>query len=317
MANLLLLQAEDPSTDDTGATDISGNAAESSKDLLESFLEALPRIGIGLAIILGTYVAAKVIRRVMEPRLADRRTESFGRVISRLIAYTVMIVGFAIGATAIFPSIKPVDLIAGMGIFSIAIGFAFQDILSNLLAGLLLLIRQPFESGDQIEVGGLRGTVQAITIRETQMKTFDGEKVIIPNAEVYQSVIRVQTAYGPKRTSVVIGLDDWEDLDGAAEVVLKAVKGIDGIKSDPAPQAYFIEFGASTTNMDLRYWTDPEQPEVRRVQDQVIRAVGKALKEADISMPSPIREIDVRQSAVDLFNTSDDKAPSKQEVDVT
>jgi len=307
MANLHLRQnTVEPAADDTGPTDVTGNAAESSTDLLESLLEALPRIGIGLAIIIATYIVAKSLRRVLEPRLAARQTDSFGRVISRLISYTVITVGFAIGATAIFPSIKPVDLIAGMGIFSIAIGFAFQDILSNLLAGLLLLIRQPFESGDQIEVSGQRGTVQGITIRETQIKTFDGEKVIIPNAEVYQSVIRVQTAYGPKRTSLVIGLDDWEDLDNAADVILGAIEAIDGVESDPAPQAYFTDFGASVTNMDLRYWTQPGQADVRRVQDQVVRTVGRALREAKIAMPSPIREIDVRKSVIDLVQASGD-----------
>lgn len=304
MINAFLRQvATESETDDTGATDVSGNAAESSRDLIESFLEALPRIGIGLLIILISWIAAKTLRRILEPKLAARRSESFGRVISRLISYTVMLAGFAIGFTAIFPSIKPVDLIASLGVFSIAIGFAFQDILSNLLAGILLLIRQPFEAGDQIEVNGERGTVQAITIRETQIKTFDGEKVIIPNAEVYQSVITVQTAYGPKRTSIVVGFDDWEDLDAAAEVVLEAVRGIDGVEADPAPQAFFTEFGASVTNMDVRYWTQPEQAEVRRVQDRVVRSIGKALKEADISMPSPIRELEVRKSVTDLVDS--------------
>ncbi len=287
-------------TDDTGATDVSGNVSAESKDIIEGVLEALPRIGIGLLIAIVSIVVAKGLRKFLRPRLTERRTESFGKVISNMIAWTIMFVGVVIGFTAIFPSIQPVDLIAGLGIFSIAIGFAFQDILSNLLAGILLLIREPFQGGDQIEVSGQRGTVQGITIRETQIKTFDGEKIIIPNAEVYQSVIRVQTAYGPKRTAITIGLDDWADLDRAADVCTEATRGVDGVHADPAPQAFFFEFGDSTTNMELRYWTDPEQADVRRVQDGVVRAVGKALKEAGIPMPSPIREIDARQSVVDL-----------------
>ncbi len=294
--------------DDPAAGDAAGQASEEAQNLLEAFLEALPRIGIGLAIILVTYALGKLLRRVLEPRLAERRSKSFGRVISRLIGYGVITVGFVIGVTAIFPSVQPVDLMAGLGIFSIAIGFAFQDILSNLLAGLLLLIRQPFESGDQIEVSGQRGTVQGITIRETQIKTFDGEKIIIPNAEVYQNVIRVQTAYGPKRTSLTIGLDDWEDLDRAADIIVDATRGVDGVESDPEPQAYFFEFGDSTTNLQLRYWTQPEQAEVRRVQDGVIRAVAKALREAEISMPSPITEIDARDSVASLVGGDSDAA---------
>ena len=286
--------------DDTGATDITGNVAESSKNLIESFLEALPRIGIGLAIVVVAFVAAKILRRVLRPRLERDRTENFARVMTKLAGIAVMSAGLLFGVTAIFPSVKPADLLAGLGVFSIAIGFAFQDILSNLLAGILLLIREPFHSGDQIEVSGQRGTVQAITIRETQIKTFDGEKVIIPNADVYQGVIRVQTAYGPKRTTLAIGLDDWEDLDRATEVIIGALGGIDGVETDPAPQVYFSEFGDSTTNLDVRYWTQPEQAEVRRVQDKVVRAIGRALKDASISMPSPITELDVRDSVREL-----------------
>ncbi len=289
-------QTDQAPTGEDPSSDVTGSATESANDMLDSLVDALPRIAIGLAVIIGSYLAGKILMRVLEPRLTRSRTESFGRVMSRLAGYGVICGGFVIGLAVIFPSIKPVDLIAGLGVFSIAIGFAFQDILSNLLAGILLLVRQPFEVGDQIEVSGQRGTVQGITIRETQIKTFDGEKLIIPNAEVYQGVIRVQTAYGPKRTTLTIGLDDWEDLDRAADTVLDAVRGIDSVKSDPEPQAYFFEFGDSTTNMQVRYWTEPEQAEVRRVQDSVIRAVGKALKQAEISMPSPITELDVRDS---------------------
>ena len=289
-------------TEDATGTDAAANAAEESREMLEAVFEALPRIGIGLVVLLVAIFGGKALRRFLEPRLTARRTKSFGQVISNLVRWTVVIVGAFIAMSVVFPSIKPVDLIAGLGILSIAIGFAFQDILSNLLAGILLLIRQPFESGDQIEVSGQKGTVQAITIRETQIKTFDGEKIIIPNAEVYQNVIRVQTAYGPKRTALVIGLDDWDDLDRAADVALDATRDIEGVESDPAPEAFFFEFGDSVTNMELRWWTQPQQANVRAVQDRVVRSVGRALKDAKIAMPSPIREIDVRPSVTELMD---------------
>ena len=257
------------------------------------------RITIALIVVIGSWLLSRLIQRFGEPLLAKRRTPSFGRVISALIGYLVVTIAFFVAAVIVFPSFKPVDVLAGLGIFSIAIGFAFQDILSNLLAGILLLIREPFEGGDQIEVVDQRGTVERITIRETQIRTFDGEKVVIPNAQVYQNVIRVQTAYGPKRTTLTIGLDDWEDHDRAADVVLEAVRGIEGVATDPAPEAYFLEFGSSVTNMELRYWTDPRQAEVRRVQDQVVRRVGRSLRDANIPMPSPITEIDIRPSVWD------------------
>jgi small-conductance mechanosensitive channel len=273
--------------------------------LAEGVFEALPRIGVGLVVIIIALLASNVLRRLLRPRLSARRSASFANVMTRLAGFGVSATGCIIALTVVFPSVQPVDLIAGLGIFSIAIGFAFQDILSNLLAGILMLFRQPFETGDQIEVEGRRGTVQAITIRETQIKTFDGEKIVIPNAEVYQGVIRVQTAYGSKRTALTIGLDDWAELDEAADVVLEALRTVDGIHASPAPEAYFFEFGSSTTNMEVRYWTAAEQAEIRRIQDQAVRAIGKALRQARISMPSPITEIDIRPSVKELFSETD------------
>lgn len=283
-------------TEDATGIDPVANASEESKEMLETFYEALPGIAIAAVVILIAYIVVRILRRVLQPRLSARRTESFGRVMTKLFSWAVMIVGLLIAAILIFPGVDPVSIIGGLGIFSIAIGFAFQDILSNLLAGMLLLFRQPFEAGDQIEVSEVRGTVQGITIRETQIKTFDGEKLIIPNAEVYQNIIRVQTAYGPKRIALMIGLEDWEDLDRAADIILAATRDVEGVEKDPAPEALFFEFGESTTNLDLRFWTESQQHGVRQVTDRVVRSVGKALKENNIPMPSPVRELDARRS---------------------
>ncbi|NNC42555.1 MAG: mechanosensitive ion channel [Acidimicrobiia bacterium] len=277
---------------------------ETVQSVIEGFLETVPLIGIAAVVLLITYFAARGVRSVLRSRLAKGRSESFARVFSKLGFGLVMAFGVVIAVTVMFPSVTPGDLIAGLGVFSIAIGFAFQDILSNLLAGVLILIRQPFEIGDQIEVDGQTGTVQEITIRETQLKTFGGEKIVIPNAEVYQSIVRVQTAYGPKRTVLVVGLDDHEDQENATEVVLDAVRSVDGVKSDPPPQVFFTGFGDSTTNFDLRYWTDPEQATVRQVQDKVVRSVSRALKEAGIDMPSPITELDARSSFKEALPSS-------------
>ena len=288
--------------DDTAdASQAGATVGDEVRDIVDSLTAALPRIAIAVLVVIVALVLAKLVRRFLAPVLTRRRTPSFGRVISKLIAWSIVIAGILIGVTAVFPSVQPVDLLGGLGIFSIAIGFAFQDILSNLLAGVLLLIRQPFETGDQIEVQGERGTVRGITIRETQIETFDGEKLIIPNAEVYQNVIRVQTAYGPSRQTIEIGLEDWEDFDTATEVIRDALHRVDGVKNDPAPEIYFHEFGDYSTNLEVRFWTDPRQAEKRRVLDLLIRAIARNLHEADIAMPAPITEIDARDSVSTLL----------------
>src|SRR5680860_1023983 len=102
--------------------------------------------------------------------LRRNRTASFARVMSKVSGWVLLGLAVMVATAVAFPSVKPVDILAGLGFFSVAVGFAFQDILENTLSGILLLFRQPFESGDQIMVQEQTGTVEAITIRETRIQ---------------------------------------------------------------------------------------------------------------------------------------------------
>lgn len=265
------------------------------------------RIGISIAIVVVAVVVSRIVVRILRPRLTARRTPSFGQVVSRLIGWAIVGAAALFAITLAAPSIKPVDFIAGLGIFSIALGFAFQDILSNLLAGLLLIIRQPFEQGDQIEVNGFTGTVEGITIRETTLKTFDGQRVIVPNADVYQSAIQVRTAFGSRRTNLEIGVGYEDDLDLAETAILEACASAEGVLDDPAPEAYLIGLGDNAVLFDLRYWTDPRQAEVRRVEHRVFKAVKQRLDREGIDMPFPVRTLEAAPSLVEAIRARTDQ----------
>lgn len=275
-----------------GVTDEVEAARAQAESWWEGAVDALPRIGLALAVVVVAWLLGRALRAVLRPRLTRRRTPSFGAVMSKLAGYAVLALGVVAGLTIAFPSVQPVDMLAGLGVVSIAAGFAFQDILSNLLAGLLLIFRQPFVSGDQIEVGEIQGTVREITIRETQITTFDGRLVLIPNKDVYQNAIEVQTTGEPIRSSLVVGCSYGADLRHAAGVALDALARTEGVVDDPAPEALFTQFGESSIDLDLRYWTDPYQGELRRVQSEVVMAVKEAFDEAGLEIPFPIRTLD-------------------------
>jgi small-conductance mechanosensitive channel len=189
---------------------------------------------------------------------------------------------------AAFPSVKPVDLLAGLGFFSVAVGFAFQDILENTLSGVLLLFRQPFRSGDQIQVQDQTGTVEAITIRETRIRTYDGQLVLIPNRDVYKSVIRVQNHFDQRRLSFTMGIAYENDPREACQVVVGALARVEGVADDPPPEALVAELGVSTVDIEARFWCSPRQHESRQVLDEAITAVKAALDDAGIEMPADI-----------------------------
>lgn len=268
------------------------------ESVIEGFLAQLPQIVLAVILmvvfVLLSRLIAKLLRRALN-RTTDR-SESFSNVISRLVRVGVVVIGVFIAMIVAVPSLDLAALVASFGLGSVALGFAFSDILQNTLAGLLLLFRQPFQIGDQIEVTEYVGTVEAITIRETQLRQFDGHRILIPNSVVYSSSVRVQTAHPLVRSDVGVGVDYDSDLRKAREVVELAIARVEGVASDPAPEVYFDELNTSTIDMDVRYWTGSRQAEIRAVRDRAIEAITDALNRAGIGMPANIVELDARVS---------------------
>lgn len=254
-----------------------------------SDLDTIPRIGIALGVFIAGYVISRIARWAMKKVFTRRgHTESFSQVMTKIIGALLALASFLIAFTIAFPTVKPVDLLAGAGFLSVAAAFAFQDILENLLAGMLLLFRQPFQSGDQIEVLEQSGTVQAITIRETQIKTFDGKLVIIPNRDVYKSLLTIQTHFERRRIAFIVGIAYENDAQQARELIIEALKGLGIADGDPGPEALTMELAVSTVNIEARFWANSRQLESRQALDKAIRAVKKSLDENGIEMPCDI-----------------------------
>lgn len=262
--------------------------AESASSLWESTVDALPRIGVAAGVIAAGWILSRGIRWVARRAFERRASRSFAQVMSKVIGWLVLIVVVLAALAITFPSIRPVDLLAGVGFFSVAVGFAFQDILENTLAGILLIFRQPFRSGDQVEVHDQIGVVEMITIRETRITTFDGELVIIPNRDVYKSVIRVQTANPLVRSDFVVGIGYETDPSEAARIIESALRDLEGIAAQPPPSALVEELDLSTVNLRVRIWTDSVQWDRLTAVDRAIRSAKAALDRAGIELPVPI-----------------------------
>jgi len=282
--------------------------ADSARNMIESFLEAIPRVGVAIVVVLIGYVLSRLLRAGLHALLKRSQTASFAAVMSKVAGWILFGVAALAAAAAAFPSVKPVDLLAGLGFFSVAVGFAFQDILENTLSGVLLLFRQPFASGDQIEVQGQTGTVEAITIRETRIKTYDGQLVVIPNRDVYKNVIRVQTHFADRRLTFVVGVAFENDAREACRVIQQTLEMVKGVAAEPPPEALIVELGVSTVNIEARFWGGPLQHESRVLLDEAIKSVKEALEAAGIEMPADI---------IALQATPSFKAALQNERDVT
>lgn len=269
------------------------NVLESASTLLEQklaylykgFVLLLPNIGIGIVVLMvflgGAWLAQRAIVKVFE----RRRQFDLGALLGGFIGWGLVGLGCLVVATIIFPSVKPSDALATLGIGSVAIGFAFKDILQNWFAGLLILLRQPFVRGDQISVAGFEGTVEHIEARATAIKTYDGKRVVIPNSTIYTLPVTVGTAFKQVRSVYDVGIGYADDIEAARSVILGALDGLEGVMQDPKPEVIPWEIGPSSINLRVRWWTDSKRSAVTLARGRVISAMKTALADAQIDMP--------------------------------
>jgi small conductance mechanosensitive channel len=249
-------------------------------------------IAIALVILLITRYCARSIRRLVV--LAAGRTVKSPSLRSLFVQtsyVSVWVCGVLIASTMVFPSLRLGDIVGLLGLSSVAIGFAFQDIFKNFLAGILLLLHEPFQLGDQIQVGEFEGTIEDIAIRSTQIRTYQGERIVIPNATIFTSEIQVFTAFPHRRTDLPIGVEYSTALPEAMEVLKNATIGIEGVLVDPPPLVDVIGFSDSSIQLMVRYWTKPVMKEVLRTRTRVIVALKQACDRAAIKLPFPTRTL--------------------------
>lgn len=268
-----------------------GNVFEKIDTWLDGFFRLLPNIGLALVVLILFYFLGIMISRLVRSRASKRDRDSLGEVAGSLLRWAITLFGFALAITIVAPSITPASLLGGLGVSSVAIGFAFKDILQNMLAGVLILLRQPFQVGDEIVSGGHTGKVEKIETRATFIKTYDGRRVVIPNADIYTDSVIVITAFDKVRSQYDIGVgcnDSWED---AKRLMIEAASETEGVLSDPAPEAIPVAIADSSNNIRLRWWTESDRPSVIHTYGRVIENAYKKLDEAGIDMPYPTQMI--------------------------
>jgi len=171
------------------------NAWKSGEKIINGAVSLLPNMALAIVIFVLFLFLASAVKSVVR-RFSQRRQRrlSLGILLGQLAHTTVSVLGFLIALSVVAPSFHASDLIKMLGIGSVAIGFAFQNILQNFLAGILLLLQEPFKLGDQISVTGLEGRVDDIQTRATIISTTDGHRAVIPNAVLFTNPVVVSKA---------------------------------------------------------------------------------------------------------------------------
>lgn len=251
--------------------------------MVDTFIGRLPALIVAGILFLLFYCLSLVVTRLIR-RATPKERENLGIVFGRLAAGTTILLGLLVSFSIVAPSFQASDLIKILGIGGVAIGFAFQNILQNFLAGLLLLWAQPFRVGDEINVAPFEGTVKEIQTRATIIETYDARQVVIPNATLFTQAVIVNTARRGRRWEYEVTVSSIGQLADSKARVIGALKNVPGVLSDPAPEALVVNIdgpNADTAKLKVLWWTDAtRQHEMLTSYDRVLTAIAKALRPA-------------------------------------
>lgn len=259
----------------------------------EATIDVIPSLLLAIVVVAIFIVLASIAKRIFKKatkHVID--SEALHKLLASIVKSTVVLTGFFIALSILHLDKAVTSFLAGAGIIGLAFGFAFQNTAANFLSGIFMAFRKPFGVNDVIESKGIMGTVTKINLRNTIIETFDGRTVFIPNKDVYEDVLINYQSLGRRRLDIPIGVTYDTPLQKAEEIALEAASKVEGVIDDKT-ELFYQQFGDSSIDFDLRIWIYYPNPRILAIKSEVIKAVKKAFDKADITIPFPIRTLDV------------------------
>ena len=266
------------------------NISLNLENLLTQFIAFLPSIITALVIFFGGLVIAGLVKKKLTETLKKRDFDvELTLVLGQVTRWTL--IGLFTMSALRQVNFDLTAFLAGLGFVGFTVGFALQDVSKNFFAGLLLLLEQPFELGESIEVNGISGTVESVKLRATIIKTFDGKLVSVPNGDVFTNAITNYSRADRRRVSFSVGVAYGSNMEEVRRVAVETLRKIEGVLEDPAPEISFNNFGGSTLDFTTYFWVDTDITGVRGATDRAIVALEGRFNEAGIEMPFPTRDL--------------------------
>ncbi len=262
----------------------------SFSDLLISALKWLPRLGGAVVLTILFWLFARFNRWAVKSVVTRTHFDGNLRQLLRAMVYYGT---WLIGILAIMSTLglEGGSIATTLGISGFVLGFAFKDILSHFFAGFMLLLGKQFHIGDQIVVKDFEGTVERIELRALYLRTYDNRLVIIPNGDVFTSVVTSNTASPIRRREFIVGIGYGDPIEKAQVVALETIRGVEGVAAEPGPDVLVDELAASTVNLKLRFYTNSQRADYLRVGSECMLRVKEAFDREHISMPTDIQTV--------------------------
>jgi len=255
----------------------------------------LPNLAVAVLILVAFWLLARLARGVLR-RLMDRvsRSEQVSLLLGQTVYVALVAAGLFISLGILGLQKTVASLLAGAGILGLALGFAFQDMAANLIAGIYLSLQHPFRVGHLIASKDALGVVRRIQLRWTEIRTQQGQVLLIPNKQVIENPITNYSTTGQRRVDLAVGVSYGEDLTKVRRVAVQAVEQVAARKADRPVELFFEEFGESSVNLVVRFWIDfaARQADYLQARSEAIERLKKAFDENDVTIPFPIRTLD-------------------------
>ncbi len=260
----------------------------------EQIIILLPNFAVAVVVLFLFFLAAKLVKKVVQNLISRVSEDYYIRKFTSNGAYLAVIIAGLLVALNILNLEKTVtSFLAGAGIVGLALGFAFQDMATNLIAGVIMILKKPIKIGDHIEVEGHQGIVQQVSLRTTNIQTFDGQLVLVPNKDVFQGVVKNFSHTASRRVDIPVGVSYADNLEKVIDVLETSLIKLDDIDKDRGIEVFYTDFGGSSINLTVRFWLPKgQQAHFLSLRSQAIRKITTVFRENDISIPFPIRTLD-------------------------
>lgn len=274
--------------------DVYSTLTEKLANWLETTIAMLPNLVIALLVLIAFYVIGKYIRKAVKQMLHRATTnQTIINLIETIAGILIIGIGIFIALSILNLDGTVTSLLAGAGIIGLALGFAFQDIAANFISGIILSIRHPFGIGDIIETNDYYGEVRKMNLRNTIIKTPDGQVVYIPNKSVFENPLENYTKGAERRIDLSCGVSYGDDLEKVKRLAVEAIEELDNYNKDREVEFYYNEFGDSSINFEVRFWVRfLKNPDYWSARSDAIMSLKKKFDDNDIMIPFPIRTLD-------------------------
>ena len=284
----------------SGLAELSDRVLGKLNEWFETAVVMLPNFVVAvLVMLLGGYVSRWVRKAVHSVLERITHNEPISDLISGIARLTTVLVAFFVALGLLQLDRAVTSLLAGVGVVGLALGFAFQDIAANFMAGFLMALRRPFDVGDQVEVGGHRGKILRINLRSTELETLDGLWILVPNRDVFQNAIVNYTHTPCRRLELAVGTAYGDDMQKVREVLLEATRDVPLRDREREIEVFFTGFGDSSIDATVWIWLkESTQREYMFARSEAMISIKKAFDRAGITIPFPIRTLDFGADAV-------------------